>query len=89
MIPKSSTRGILFIAVVAGFVVASLAVVFAAIGGMSREAATIAMGAVGVLGAPAGIVLKSLLDDEPSKPKIITAPQDADIEVIVKSKTED
>ena len=89
MIPKSSTRGILFIGLVVSFCISVLAVVFGAIAGaLDKEEAAIAMGAIGVVGPLAGFIVKSLLDDEPDKPQTITAPKDAEIDVSVKSRTE-
>lgn len=87
MIPKSSTRGILFITLVVSFCIGVLAVVFGAVAGaLDKEESSIAMGALGVVGPLAGFVVKSLLDDEPDKPQTITAPKDAALDVTVNTK---
>ena len=87
MIPKSSTRGILFISLIASFCLGVLVVVFGSVAGaLDRDEAATAMGAVGVIAPMAGFIVKSLLEDEPDKPKTITAPRDADVEVTVKSR---
>ena len=89
MIPLKSVRSILFTSLTLTFCIGVLVVIFAAgIGSITKEEAAMAMGALGVVGPLVGFIVKSLLDDSPSPPKTITAPQDSDVEVTVKSTKE-
>ena len=84
MIPRGSTRGILFIALVSCFCLGSILGIIGSLAGWVDEG--ILPQSVGGLGMAAMLVIRSLLEDEPPRPKTFTAPTDADIEVTVKSK---